>query len=723
MNPGPVGLGEEPGNSTERKKKAPLQVTTLNVRGLKDESKLRHILNFFKKSTSDKNKDVIICLQETYLEVNGKLPYIWRGNFHLTPGIGNSGGCITLLSSHLNVVSSRNFGNRGHVLACQKSGDTSVSFIVTNVYAPNPNTAVKIDFFNEVFDTLSEFEETHLCPNLIVAGDFNLAFAPHEMKNRLYPAQEKRVAAVVKDMMDKANLKDMWSEARGFTWKRANSDSFSTIDRILFSQAFVELKYHSVNWALSASDHAAIEAGFTYCSREEKVRSKIPRIDPNLAKNPETRTQLYNEVDEMMKGLPQGWDPHMKLEFLKVCTRTVAEKIQAERKRKDKLEEETLDEELNEAITILTEANLTENRTNSLIDKVEELRTRKAILIEEKGIKLAERLGSKWYNEGEKSTRYFMRLLNRPISDDFESILKDDGTTVTEPEQVTAEIQDYYRKLYEDFQAPEARDDDDFFSYISGISRNEEQELVAPITSEELRTTLHSCSDSAPGPDGIPYSIIGLLWPLFGPLLSDAWNHSLKTGKLPPSHKQSYLKLIPKAGKDVRKLTNWRPISLSKCDHKLITKSYSKRLSEKVSNLIEENQTAYIKGRLINDNIRSINATARIANEEGLSGLLVALDAKKAFDSVSHDYIERCFEKFGCKAFIPIFRTLYSELRTDIIINGKIVRGFLVKRGVKQGDALSCIIFIMCMEPLLRNIKENAEIKPIVSNVLQTALP
>ena len=61
----------------------------------------------------------------------------------------------------------------------------------------------------------------------------------------------------------------------------------------------------------------------------------------------------------MMEGLPQGWDPHMKLEFLKVCTRTVAEKSQAERKRKDKLEEETLDEELNEAITILTEANLT----------------------------------------------------------------------------------------------------------------------------------------------------------------------------------------------------------------------------------------------------------------------------------------------------------------------------------------------------------------------------
>jgi hypothetical protein len=37
---------------------------------------------------------------------------------------------------------------------------------------------------------------------------------------------------------------------------------------------------------------------------------------------------------------------------------------------------------------------------------------------------------------------------------------------------------------------------------------------------------------------------------------------------------------------------------------------------------------------------------------------------------------------------------------------------------VKQGDALSCVLFIMCMEPLLRNIEENPAIECIVSNVL-----
>ena len=145
-------------------------------------------------------------------------------------------------------------------------------------------------------------------------------------------------------------------------------------------------------------------------------------------------------------------------------------------------------------------------------------------------------------------------------------------------------------------------------------------------------------------------------------------------------------------------------------------------MSEQLASKINEGQTAYIKGRLINDNIRSMIATINTVQEEQSTGLVVALDAKKAFDSVSHDYIERCLKSFGCENFIPIFRTLYSELRTDILVNGRIEKGFLIKRGVKQGDALSCIIFIMCMEPLLRNIEANADIEPIESRTFNQPL-
>ena len=78
---------------------------------------------------------------------------------------------------------------------------------------------------------------------------------------------------------------------------------------------------------------------------------------------------------------------------------------------------------------------------------------------------------------------------------------------------------------------------------------------------------------------------------------------------------------------------------------------------------------------------------------------------------------------FGVGRFIPIFRILYKDLKTDIIINQRIVPGFKVKRGVKQGDALSCILFIMCMEPLIRNIENNRNIGSINSVQINSALP
>ena len=68
-------------------------------------------------------------------------------------------------------------------------------------------------------------------------------------------------------------------------------------------------------------------------------------------------------------------------------------------------------------------------------------------------------------------------------------------------------------------------------------------------------------------------------------------------------------------------------------------------------------------------------------------------------------------------------KTLYKDLRSDIIINGRIATGYKILRGVKQGDALSCILFIMCMEPLLRNIDENQNIEQLDSVALESSLP
>ena len=157
------------------------------------------------------------------------------------------------------------------------------------------------------------------------------------------------------------------------------------------------------------------------------------------------------------------------------------------------------------------------------------------------------------------------------------------GEVVNDPKQVEEAIVEFYKSLYEAERDVLVNNDQEFFDEIESISAIDDDEIAATPTTDELLETLRTCSDSAPGPDGIPYSILKLLWPTYGELLKDAWQYSLTIKSLPPSHKLSFLKLIPKAGKDLKLLTNWRPITLSNCDHKLITKTYSIRLCKKLA--------------------------------------------------------------------------------------------------------------------------------------------
>jgi hypothetical protein len=273
-------IEKNPGPPQQDGQRFDTAITTHNVRGLNDEKKVRHLLNRCHKQIASKDKNVFICIQESYISTPGKIPYIWRGNYHLTPGDGNSKGCITLCSSHVNIVEAIDVGNRAHVIACQISGEDKISYIVANLYAPNPNNDEKISFFENVIDTAFELEHKYDCFNLVIAGDFNLVFKKEETKNRLFTNQEKRVSKIVKNMTKDANLTDLWEKNEGFTWRRPNTDVFSTIDRVLFRTTALELVNFNVNWGLSMSDHAAVET--TFRKGPCRTRNKITRLDPSI---------------------------------------------------------------------------------------------------------------------------------------------------------------------------------------------------------------------------------------------------------------------------------------------------------------------------------------------------------------------------------------------------------------------------------------------------------
>ena len=87
--------------------------------------------------------------------------------------------------------------------------------------------------------------------------------------------------------------------------------------------------------------------------------------------------------------------------------------------------------------------------------------------------------------------------------------------------------------------------------------------LKNELTQEELLKALNKCTDSAPGSDGIIYSVYKKLWKIAGPIIINAWKYSCEKSEMPPSHKESSITLLPKEGKNIKEIKNWRPITLS----------------------------------------------------------------------------------------------------------------------------------------------------------------
>jgi hypothetical protein len=114
------------------------------------------------------------------------------------------------------------------------------------------------------------------------------------------------------------------------------------------------------------------------------------------------------------------------------------------------------------------------------------------------------------------------------------------------------------------------------------------------------------------------------------------------------SHRNLLLRLIPKAVKDVRELKYGRPIMLSTYDHKLITQASNIRILNTIKDHVMPAETAYLKGRNIAENLHLINALAQsMTYNADVNATLIALDAQKAFDSVTNDYLSKVLENIG----------------------------------------------------------------------------
>ena len=170
-----------------------------------------------------------------------------------------------------------------------------------------------------------------------------------------------------------------------------------------------------------------------------------------------------------------------------------------------------------------------------------------------------------------------------------------------------------------------------------------------------------------------------------------------------------------KKDKDRRDISKWRPISLINVDVKIGSKAIAKRLENVLPSIIHHNQSAYVKDRTIFDAVRTIEDIMDYRERYKISGKMICIDFKKAFDSVSRTFLFRTLSTFCFgPSFIQWIHTFYKNISSCIMNNGFSTALFDVQRGVRQGDPLSAYLFITVLEILTVSIRSDQDIEGIL---------
>ncbi|KAL3675639.1 hypothetical protein R1sor_025587 [Riccia sorocarpa] len=232
-------------------------------------------------------------------------------------------------------------------------------------------------------------------------------------------------------------------------------------------------------------------------------------------------------------------------------------------------------------------------------------------------------------------------------------------------------------------------------------------ELAAPPSSKEITELVEALpTNKAPGEDGLTAEVLRESWQWTGDkcvrFIQEIWSHH----NLPENNKTAVVKLLPK-NSERRQLKNWRPISLLSISYKLIGRILSTRLKKFLPRIIDIDQTGFVEGRIIMDNVLNLKLCQDLTNVTGELAIFCKLDFEKAFDRVQHSFLWETLQKLNfCPKFLQITHMLVTKGRAKVSVNGRFTPSFRLQRGVRQGCPVSPLLFAISTQPLMRLLRE-----------------
>lgn len=626
----------------------------------------------------------LVCLQETKLQhVDHALATFLGGNrfdsFTYKPAQGTRGGILILWNDSTIQVTDEAIGRYSITVTVTERRNAS-AFKLTAVYGPS-RRAERPSFLQHLRSLKPDDDAKWL-----VLGDFNLIYrARDKNNNHLNLAMMRRF----RNTLAHCELHEIRLQNRKYTWSNLRQNpTLVRLDRV----------FCNVSWDLHFAGHAlhALSSGHSdHCPLLLSHQSGPRRPAPFRFENYWTKLPRFMDVVKEAWSKPTshtepfhrlGHKLHHTATALKAWARTL---IPDARLKFHMAQEVIL--RLDEAEDL---------RPLSTDEFTLRQRLKKRVLgwavIEKARRKQCARIN--YIREGDANTKFFHLRANARRRKNLIQRLRYGQGWVTSHDEKGRLIQTHFENMMQ--QPPPRTKDLDWDSLWQPTV--DLSNLDDPFTEEEILAAINDIPhDKAPGPDGFTGLFYKTCWPIIRQDIICAINsiYNLRCRDFNLLNKANIVLIPKKDGPEG--IADYRPISLIHGFAKLVSKLLAARLAPHLNQLISPCQSAFIKGRSIHDNFMYVRNLARRLHRNKTPTLFLKLDISKAFDSVRWDYLLTLLQKRG---FPPkwcswLAATLASST-SRVLLNGCPLDPIAHRRGLRQGDPLSPLLFILAIDPL-----------------------
>lgn len=303
--------------------------------------------------------------------------------------------------------------------------------------------------------------------------------------------------------------------------------------------------------------------------------------------------------------------------------------------------------------------------------------------------------------EGDANTKFFHLMACHRKRSNYIHSLCVEGTEVVRYEAMAQALFQYYDHVLSSNFVRSRRID---LSLI-GLPSADLSGLEMRFTEEEVWSVISELPNEATTKRPALMGFTGILyktaWPIIKGDVMNAfnvfWTQDTRSLNL---LNDAYMMLLKKK-KHPEEIKDYRPIRLIHSFGKLITKCLPNRLALVLDGLVPHNQTAFIKGRCIHDNFRTVRLSCKAIHARRTLRVLLKIDITKAFDSVAWNFLLEVLTHMGFgMRWRNWISSILSTASTTILLNGRPRRRICHARGLREGDSLLPMLFVLVMEVL-----------------------